>query len=48
MQFQDNANEAIKIPHLYIKDSINFFAFCKKIKPLTKHKGLSLKPLLLL
>jgi len=43
MQSEEISNLQPKIPPIYIKDDIDFFDFCKKIKPFTDPEGFSTK-----
>jgi hypothetical protein len=43
MQTQENAIVQPKIPPIYITDNIDYFDFCKKIKPLTDPEGFNTK-----
>ncbi|CAH1713632.1 unnamed protein product [Aphis gossypii] len=43
MQSQEISNVQPKIPPIYIKDNIDFFDFCKKIKPFTDPEGFNTK-----
>lgn len=43
MKTQDNPKEINKIPPIYIKSTIDFFDFCKQIKPLTEPEGFTTK-----
>lgn len=43
MQSQEISNVQPKIPPIYIKGDINFFDFCKKIKPFTDPEGFNTK-----
>jgi hypothetical protein len=44
MQSQENTNVPTKILPIYIKNKIDNFEFCKKIKPLTNPEGLNKYP----